>query len=133
MPRSTPWHAPLLALFGSLGFAAAWVLLASALDRQCSWMAVLAALDAALLLRMGRVRRGGMRAAWGVATTAIAIALANWGIAAAEFGQSVGMLPWDSVLRLGAHHAWTLVGLANGSVDIAWLVAGLVIAAVASR
>jgi hypothetical protein len=133
MSQSTPWHAPLLALFGSLGFAAAWVLLAHALDRQCSWMAVLAALDAALLLRMGRVRRGGARAVWGVATTAIAIALANWGIAAAEFGQSVGMLPWDSALRLGAHHAWTLIGLANGSVDVAWLVAGLVIAAVASR
>ena len=133
MPRSTPWHAPLLALFGSLGFAAAWVLLASALGRQCSWMAVPAALDAALLLRMGRMPRGGMRAAWGLATTAVAIALANWGIAAAEFGQSVGMLPWASILRLGAHHAWTLIGLANDSVDIAWLVAGLVIAAVASR
>jgi len=133
MPRSAPWHAPALALIGSCGFAAAWVLLAHALDRQCSWMAVLAALDAALLLRMGRVRRGGARAAWGVAATAVAIALANWGIAAAEFGQSVGMLPWDSALRLGAHHAWTLVGLANDGVDIAWLAGGLVVAAVVSR
>lgn len=133
MPRSAPWHAPALALIGSCGFAAAWVLLAHALDRQCSWMAVLAALDAALLLRLGGVPRGIARAAWGVAATVVAIVLANWGIAAAEFGQSVGLLPWGSALRLGPHHAWTLIGLVNDSIDIAWLAAGVVIAAVTSR
>lgn len=133
MPRSAPWHAPALALIGSCGFAAAWILLAHALDRQCSWMAVLAALDAALLLRLGGVARGIARGVWGMVATVIAIVLANWGIAAAEFGQSVGLLPWDSALRLGLGHAWMLVGLVNDRVDIAWLAAGVAIAAVTSR
>lgn len=133
MHRSAPWHAPALALIGSCGFAAAWVLLAHGLDRQCSWMAVLAALDAALLLRMGRVRTGWARAAWGVAATAVAIALANWGIIAAQLGTVMGLPVWESALRLGPHHAWTLAGLANTGIDLAWLSSGLVIAAVASR
>ena len=133
MPRSAPWLAIALALLGSCGFAAAWVLVASALGNQASWLAVLAAADAALLLRLGRMRPGLARAALGVATTALAIAIANWGIAAVEMGRLVGLLPWESAMRLGTSHAGTLLGMANGPVDLAWLAASLVIAAVACR
>jgi hypothetical protein len=133
MSRSAPWLAPVLALVGSLGIAAAWILLAASLDRQCSWMAVLAAFDAALLLRFGRIRGGWARAGWGVAATVLTIALANWGIAATELGQALGLLPWESMRRMGAEHAWLLARLANDSIDLAWLGAALVVAAVTSR
>jgi len=133
MPRSTRWLAPWLAVAGSACFAAAWILLAQALGRQCSWMAVLAALDAALLLRLSRVHGGWARAAWGIAATVLAIVLANWGIVATRIGATVGLLPWESIRRLGMDHAWLLARLAHDAVDLAWLGAGLVVAAVASR
>jgi hypothetical protein len=127
------WLAPLLLLLGSLGFAAAWVLLAFAQDRQCSWMALLAAVDAAVLLRLSRMGPGWPRAALAVASTAATIILANWGIAAAQMGRVMGLLPWESMTRLGPSFAWTLANLANPPVDLLWLAIALVLAALASR
>jgi len=122
-----------LALLATLGCAAAWILLALATGRQSSWMAVVAAADAALVLRLARMAPGRWRAAIGVAATLAAIALANWGIAAGEIGRALGMLPWDAAPRMGPHYAWTLALLANASVDRAWLAASVVAAALASR
>jgi hypothetical protein len=131
--RRVRWIAPALLLVGSSGFAAAWILVAFARDRQCSWMAVLAAVDAVVLLRIARMRSGVPRMALAVGATAVTIALANWGIAAAQIGRSVGLPPWESMLKLGPFHAWVLVNLANPPVDLLWLAASLVVAAVAAR
>jgi hypothetical protein len=131
--RSRPALALALVLAGSIGIAAAWVLVAQATRNQCSWMAALAAVDAALLLRMGGVRPGMMRALCGVLAAALAIAMANWGIAANEVGRMIGLAPWASMGKLGLEHAWLLVRLANDAIDLAWLAAGLVVAAVCSR
>jgi hypothetical protein len=131
--RPAGWFAPALVLLGSFGFAAAWVLLAFARDTQCSRMAVLAAIDAALLLRLARVPSGWRRSATAVAATGLAIVLANWGIAAAQIGKVLGLLPWESLAKLGFFYAWTLATLANRPADIAWLIAALVLAAIAAR
>jgi hypothetical protein len=128
-----PLFALCLLLLGSVGMAAGWILFAFASDRQLSWVAVLAALDAAFLLRLGRMRPGWARAACGALATAATIALANFGIAAAQMGRPAGLLPWESMGKLGPHHAWTLATLANPLPELAWLAAALVIAAVASR
>lgn len=130
---SSPWFALVLLAVGSLGVAAAWVLLVLARNEQSSWMAVVAAADAALLLRLGRMRPGAWRALAGVTGTALAIAAANWGIVAGQLGKVVGLLPWESITRLGPSHAWTLMTAANPQQQLAWLVSALVIAAVASR
>lgn len=122
-----------LLLLGSMGIAAAWVLLALASDRQLGWMAVVAAFDATLMLRLGRMRPGWPRAASAVLGTALAIALANWGIVAAQVGKSMALLPWDSMFQLGPDFIWILTQLANGPVEFAWWGAALVMAAVASR
>ena len=131
--RSRPTTALALALAGSIGIAAAWVRVAQSTGHHGSWMAVVAAADAALLLRMGGFRPGTARAFIGVLATTLAIALANWGIAATEVGRQLGLTPWASLGKLGADHGWLLVRMANGAVDLAWLAAGLVVAAVASR
>lgn len=52
-PRAT-WLSWLLLLLGVGGFAAAWVIVGLYSDAQSSWMAILGALDVALLLRLGR-------------------------------------------------------------------------------
>src|SRR3546814_3721523 len=62
LPR-TSLPAFALLLLGCLGIAAAWVLLALAIDSQAGWMAVVAALDAVLMLRLGRMRPGWPRPA----------------------------------------------------------------------
>lgn len=139
-PTARAAHRPLQALFapalvalGSCGFAAAWVLLAIARDRQCSWMAMFAAIDAVLLLRLARMPAGALRMLAALAATSLSIVLANWGIAAAQVGKLVGLLPWESASRLGLRYAWTLAGLANQPADLAWLAAALLLAAIASR
>ena len=130
---SVPWLALFLLLIGTTGFAAAWVLLASWRDQQCSWMAVLAALDAVLLVRLARMPTGWLRAAFGGLATALAIAWANWGIAAAQMGKPMGLLPWESMGKLGPALAWVLMRHANTPADLAWLWLALVLAVLASR
>ena len=122
-----------LLLLGCAGAAAAWALVAVALDRQCAWMAVVAAIDAIVLLRFSRVPGGAVRALAAVAGTLLAIVLANWWIAGAQIGEMVGLLPWYSIPRLGWSYAWTLASLANHAAEIAWYAAALVIAALAGR
>jgi hypothetical protein len=131
--RRARWLAPALLLLATLGCAAAWILVALAAGRQSSWMAVVAAIDAAVLLRVARAPSGAGRAIAGVAAPLATIVLANWGIAASEVGRSVGMLPWDAAIRLGPDYAWTLAGLANGTADRLWLATALVVAAIGSR
>jgi hypothetical protein len=132
-PAAVPWLALILLLIGTTGFAAAWVLLASWRDQQCSWMAVLAALDAVLLLRLARMPAGWLRATFAGGATALSIVLANWGIAAAQMGKPMGLLPWESMGKLGPALAWVLMSHANTPTDLAWLWVALVIAVFASR
>ncbi len=127
-PSRTPLTALLLLLCGSLGFAAAWVLAMRALDTHAAWLAPLAALDAVLMLRLGRARPGVANAALALAATAASILLANWGIAATEIGRSLGLLPWESALRLGPAYAWELIRLANGPAQLGWYALALVVA-----
>ncbi len=131
--RLAPLLPPLLLALGVAVFTAAWILLAAATGRQSSWMALLAAADAALLLRLGGVAPGFRRAAWAVGATATTIVLANWGIVAAGIGRLVGLGPLDSALKLGSGLAWTVAQLVNGPVDVALLLASLAVAAFAGR
>ena len=128
---SPRWFAlPLLAL-GMLGFVSAWVLAALFFERQCAWLAPLAAADMVLLLGIARWPAGGRRAAWAFIATAVAIVLANFGIAAGELGKSFGLRPWESALMLGPRHAWTLLEMANSPLDLAFYALGLLVALVA--
>ena len=97
--RDFPWFAALLALIGGFGLAAAWVAVAMISWHQSAWMAVLAALDAAFLLRLGGAKPGLMRMALGVVATLLAIALANWGIVAAHMAGMMGMGFSDAALN----------------------------------
>ena len=131
-PDSTPrWFALPLLLLGMLGFVSAWVLAALFFERQCAWLAPLAALDMVLLLGIGRWPAGRARAAWAFIATAVAIALANFGIAAGELGKSFGLRPWESALMLGPDLAWTLLEMANSPLDLTFYAAGLLVALVA--
>ena len=132
-PPRARWLAPLLLLLGSVFFTLIWILLALYLERPCTWMAVLGALDAAIILRFAGMPAGWVRAMWAVLATVVMIVLANWGIAAVQMGISLGLSPWDSAMKLGLGHAWTLVSLANHGIDLAWMALALVVAVLAGR
>ena len=132
-PSRARWLAPVLLLLGSTFFTLIWIMLALYLERPCTWMAVLGAIDATVILRFAGMPAGWARAAWAMLATALMIALANWGIAATQMGMSMGLNPWDSAMKLGLGHAWTLLGLANHTIDLVWMAVALVIAAVAAR
>jgi hypothetical protein len=123
------WYALPLLVLGATGFAAAWLLLALALDHSCSWLAPLAALDLVLLLRLSRWPAGSSRLGWAVAGTACVIVIANGLIAAGQIGRSFGMRPWESALRIGMDYTWLLVQLATQHVDLTLYAASLVLAA----
>lgn len=114
---------------GCLGAAAAWVLLALYGNGQKGWMAVIAALDAAWMLRLGGWRPGWARAALAVAGTLSVVALANWGIAALQIGLPMGLDLWESLSKPGLGYVWLLAGLANTAFDKACIAVAVAIAA----
>jgi len=119
-----------LLLLGSLGFAAAWILLGSRYESLCTPMTVLAALDAALLLHLARVRRGTLRVALAVTVTLVASVVAIGTLVSARIGGQLGLSPWESARQLGFASARVIVEMSLDRVDLAWLLAGLVIAVV---
>ena len=133
LPRPARWLAPAMLLLGGTCFALIWMLLALYLERPCGWMAVLGAIDAALMLRFGGMQRGAARAALAVVATLSIIVLVNWGVAATQIGIAMGLNPWESALKLGLGYAWTLAGLANHTADLAWMALSLAVAALAAR
>ena len=131
--RPLPWSALALLALGCSGLAAAWIVAALLTGSQCAWMALLAALDAAWLLRLGGAAPGLPRLLAGVVATLLTIVLAHWGIVAAHLAGMLGMGFVDTALRLGPSLAWTLTMIANHTADLALLAAGVVLAAIASR
>lgn len=122
-----------LLLMGLFGCSALWLILAGWTGTPSAWMAAVTAADAALLLRMAKLRSGVWRASLGLLMTAATTVIAYWGMAANQIGRQFGFTPLDTACRLGAEFVWTLSQMNNTPVDWAWLGSGLFIAAVASR
>lgn len=131
--RTHHWLWPLLLLLGSTTLTIAWLLVALSTRTQAGWMAVLAALEAAWMLRLGTFRAGTARVAIAVLATVLIAAAANWAIASAHIGGPMGLTPWESALRMGPELAWTLGKLANGTAEALWLVIALGVAWRAAR
>jgi hypothetical protein len=113
---------------GVLGTDAVWVLLAVAGNRPCSWMALLAAVDVALLLRLTGAPPGAARVALAVLATTLAVVLAQWLIVATQLGIVLGLQPLDSALRLGPALARQLLHLSLDRGDLAWMLVSLPLA-----
>ncbi|KQR11585.1 MULTISPECIES: hypothetical protein [Xanthomonas] len=131
--RSAHWLWPPLLLLGSVTALIAWLLIALALGNQAGWMAVLVALEVVWMLRLGTLRAGRLRIGVAVATTALIIVGANWGIASAQLGGSLGLDPWTSAQKMGPRLAWTLLQLANNAFDLLCYFAAVVVAWWAAR
>ncbi len=125
------WALPLLALLaGIAGISAVWVAISQLSGSTSSWLALVAAVDVALLLRLTDAPAGRARTLVAVLATALAVVLAHWMMAAIRMGDLIGLTPLASALRLGAVLAWQVSSLALDRVDWVWLLAALPLAAI---
>ncbi|TCZ83415.1 hypothetical protein EYQ95_21595 [Lysobacter sp. N42] len=127
-PRAAwlPWMLVPLAV---AGFTALWLLAAFYSGRQCSWMAVVGAVDILWVMGMARPAPPARRAVAATTATLLMILATHWILAATYSGTQVGLSPWDASLRLGLEHALTLAALANDWRDAVWLLLALAVAA----
>ena len=125
------WALPLLALTaGVAGISAVWVAFSQLSGSPCSWLALVAAVDMAVLLRLTHAPAGAARMLLAMLATALAIALALWMLAAIRMGGLIGLEAFDAAMRLGPNLAWQLSKLALNRVDWVLLVAALPLAAI---
>ena len=122
IPASVWLLTALCVLVGVLGLAAAWTGVALVSRSQAGWMAIVAALDAALMLRLAGFPSCRLRAALAVGMTLVAIALANFFLIATRMGMRLGLDPSESARLLSAEMAWVLASYANAPLDLAWIV-----------
>lgn len=128
------WLAPLLAaLAGSLGFMALWTFVAVLSSRPHAWLAPLAAVDIALMLRLARAPERWSRVVLALAATALAVFGGLWLIVATRLGLVMGLDPLDSALRLGPVLFESLTRLSLGPSDYALIALSLPLAAWLTR
>jgi hypothetical protein len=130
-PVDPRWPLGVLAvLAGVLGTVTIWVVLALHTDTACGWMALVAAGDHVLLMRLARVPRGPARASLAVLATVVTVVAGAWMVVAAQMGSVVGLRPLASALRLGPVLAWEYTRLGFGPWDWACVAFAPLLAAV---
>jgi len=122
-----------LLVLGAVTLAIAWSLLGLSSGRQHGWLALVAGAQAGLMLRLGGMRRGLPRILLAVVTAVLVIAISQWMIAAGHIGAQMGLMPWESLLKMGPGYAWTLSALANTGIDRACLALAPALALLAAR
>lgn len=111
-----------------IGVAAIWAGLSLITRGQCSWMAPVAALDAALLLRLASWPAGPSRIALALIVTASTVLAANFLVAAAQIGSAMGLRPVEAVSRMSVDLAALYARSNNGWIEAAWYALALVLA-----
>ena len=128
--KAEAWLLPAVAVVaGILGTDAVWVALSVFSGQPCSWIAPIAALDLALLMRFAGAPAGPARVVVAVVATALAVLLAQWLIVATQMGIALGLQPVDSALRLGPALAMQFWRLSLDRADLGWMLSALPLAA----
>ena len=108
---------------GMLGVIAAWSIIAYATDSRAGWMALVVAVDAALLLRIGKYPAGNERISLALLTTLLGILAGYWLVAALPIAEAMGQLPFVTARHMGWDFAWTVIRLGNTPLD--WICGGI--------
>lgn len=111
-----------------VGVAAVWAGVSLITRTQCAWMAPVAALDAALLLRLATMPAGRVRVALALAVTLLTIVGANFLVASAQIGVSMGLRPVEAVSRMSLELAALHAQSNNGWIEAGWYALALVLA-----
>ena len=108
-----------------LGVAAFWGGVALLRGGTCGWMALVAALDAAVLLRLAGIRGGPRRAWMALLITLAAVLAAGFTVAALRIGVAFGSPPHEALWRIEPSLAMTWWRLNLGPWDVVFLLAAL--------
>lgn len=123
------WILPTLALaVGVLGMVAVWLATYLYVRTPSGWLAVVAALDIVLMLRLAAAPAGRLRGALAVAGTAAATALSYWMVVSTQMGLLLGLTPLESSQRLGPVLFGELLRHTTSGWDLAWAVLALALA-----
>jgi hypothetical protein len=117
-----------LSLVVVAGIAAIWAGFSLVLGSHAGWMALVAAADAALLLRLAGFPGGQQRAALAVAITLATAAFAGYLIATTRIGMAMGLRPADAIGRMSLELGWLYVESNAGWIELGWLAAACVLA-----
>jgi hypothetical protein len=117
----------------SAGLSAVWAGVAALSGGNAAWMALVAALDTALLLRLAGHPPGRRRALLGVLITAATVACSAVLVASAKIGMVMGMKPMAALGRISAEMVPLWLGAQLGIGDLLWVVAGLLLAWFSAR
>ena len=115
------------------GVAGIWAGVAAMTSAQCSWIAPLAALDAALLLRLANWPPGRARAALATGITLATVLAANLLVATALIGRAMGLRPVEALSRMSLDLAWLHAASNSSWPEAAWYGLALVLAWLAGR
>jgi hypothetical protein len=115
------------------GLSAVWAGVAALTGGIASWMTVVAALDAALVLRLASHPSGRRRAALAVGITLLTVLAAAVLVSAAKIGMSLGMRPAEALGRMSPELVQLYVGANVGWLDALWLLGGCALAWRAGR
>jgi hypothetical protein len=99
----------------------------------CAWMAPVAALDAALLLRLASWPAGRPRVALVLSVTVLTVLVANFLVASAQIGVTMGMRPVHAVPLMSVELAALYARAHTGWVEAGWYALALVLGWRAAR
>ncbi len=122
------FHACAVGVFAVAGLAGLWAAASLFLRGPCGFMAAVAAVDVALLLRLSAFPPGRARAVAGLGIVALAIPVGLYVAAIASIGRVMGALPHKAFALTSPEFAVLWLRLNLGWVDALWVLAGLALA-----
>jgi hypothetical protein len=124
---ATLWIALCACTIAIVGVAALWAAISLVLGGSCGWMAILAALDAVLLLRLANWPPGRARALVALGVLALTLPVAGYFLATAQVGRGMGLRPFEALPRMSLELASLYLRANLGWIEALWAAfAGLV-------
>lgn len=117
-----------VALVAAAGLSALWTIFAFATSGLAGWMALIAGLDAALLMRLTGRPSGTTRAAASLVVYLVSVLASVYVVGAARMGSALGMQPWEALDRISPGLVQLYLLSNDAPWDWLWLGLGLVIA-----
>lgn len=106
------------------GLSAVWAGVAAIGGGIASWMTVVAAVDAALILRLASLPPGWRRGLAALGITLLTVLCAATLVTAAKIGMPLGLRPWESLARLSPELVQLYIGANSDWRDLLWLLGG---------
>ena len=115
------------------GVAAVWAGASVLLRGSAAWFAIVAGLDAVLLLCLANWPRGAARVATAVGVTVLTIAVAQYFVATARIGVVMGLRPFESLPLMSGQLAWLYAQQNTGAFEWACYAIAVAVAWIFSR